>query len=54
MCDGQVVDHGPDVVVLRQRVRQRFGRKPVMITLVEEVAERPLARHGFRTETVQL
>ena len=54
MCDGQVVDQGPDVVVLRQRVRQRFGRKPVMITLVEEVAERPLARHGFRTETVQL
>jgi Arc/MetJ family transcription regulator len=53
MCDGQVVDHDTDVVALRQRVRLRFGRKPVMITRVEEIAERPLARHGFRTETVQ-
>jgi len=53
MCDGQVVDHGTDVIALRQRVRLRFGRKPVMITLVEEVAARPLVRHGFRTETVQ-
>jgi Arc/MetJ family transcription regulator len=53
MCDGQVVDHDPNVAVLRQRVHQRLGRKPVMITLVEEVAERPLVRHGFRTETVQ-
>jgi hypothetical protein len=35
---------------LRQRVRQRFGRKPVMITLVEDVPERGLIRHGFRTE----
>jgi Arc/MetJ family transcription regulator len=53
MCDGQVVDHDTDVIVLRQRVRLRFGRKPVMITLVEEVAERPFVRHGFRAETVQ-
>ena len=45
--NGQVVDHDMDVAVLRQRVRQRFGRKPVMITLVEEEAERPLVRHGF-------
>jgi hypothetical protein len=35
---------------LHQRIRQRFGRTPVMITLVEDVAERPLVRHGFRTE----
>jgi Arc/MetJ family transcription regulator len=53
MCDRQVVDHDTDVIVLRQRVRLRFGRKPVMITLVEEVAARPPVRHGFRTETVQ-
>jgi hypothetical protein len=50
MNDGQVVDHDMDVTILRQRVRQRFGRKPVMITLVEEVAERPLVRYGFRLE----
>ena len=51
MHNGQVVDHDPDFQTLRQRVRQRFGRKPVMITLVEDVAERPLVRHGFRLET---
>jgi len=53
MCDGQVVDHDPDVVVLRQRLRQRFGRKPVMITLVEKVAEQVIVRHGFRAGTAQ-
>ncbi len=50
MHNGQVVDHDTDFQTLRQRVRQRFGRTPVMMTLVEDVAERPLARHGFRTE----
>jgi Arc/MetJ family transcription regulator len=53
MHNGQVADHDVDVVVLRQRVRQRFGRKPVMITLVEDVAERPLTRHGFRLEATK-
>lgn len=50
MHNGQVVDHDADFHALRQRVRQRFGRTPVMITLVEDVAERPLVRHGFRME----
>ena len=53
MHGGQVVDHDPDVTVLRQRVRQCFGRKPVMVTLVEEVAERPLIRRGFQQETAK-
>jgi hypothetical protein len=48
---GQVVDHDPDVSVLRERVRQRFGRRPVMITLVEEVVERSLVWRGFQVET---
>jgi hypothetical protein len=51
MHHGQVVDHDTDFQALRQRIRQRFGRAPVMITLVEDVAERPLVRHGFRMET---
>ena len=51
--NGQVVDHDMDVAVLRQRVRQCFGRKPVMVTLVEEVAERPLIRRGFQQETAK-
>jgi len=48
MHEGQVVDRDADFSTLRQRVRQRFGRTPVMITLVEDVPERPLVRHGFR------
>ncbi len=51
MCGGEVVDNDADFQALRQRVRQRFGRKPVMITLVEEVPERTLVRQGFRMET---
>jgi hypothetical protein len=51
MSDGQVVDSDADFHTLRKRVRQRFGHTPVMITLVEEVVERPLVRHGFRMET---
>lgn len=50
MHNGQVVDHDTDFRTLRQRVRQRFERTPVMMTLVEEVAERPLMRHGFHME----
>ena len=53
MHNGEVVDHDMDVTVLRQRVHQRLGRKPVMITMVEENAERPLVRHGFRLETAR-
>jgi hypothetical protein len=53
MHNGEVVDHDMDVTVLRQRVRQRLGRKPVMITMVEEDAERPLVWHGFCLETAR-
>ncbi len=53
MHDGQVVDHDSDVTVLRQRVRRSFGRTPVMVTLVEEVAEQTFVRHGFRMETAK-
>ena len=53
MRNGQVVDHDTGFQTLRRRIRQRFGRTPVMITLVEEAAERPLVRHGFRMETTK-
>ncbi|MBL7162356.1 MAG: hypothetical protein ISS57_07095 [Anaerolineales bacterium] len=46
--NGQVVDNDLDFIMLRKRVRKRFGRTPVMITLVEDEVERPLARSGFR------
>jgi glutamyl-tRNA reductase len=47
MHDGQVIDHDGDFTVLRQRVRQQFGRMPVMITLVEAVPAPPLTRKSF-------
>jgi hypothetical protein len=50
MHNGQVVDHDPDFQALHQRIRQQFGRTPVMITLVEDVAERLLVHHSFRME----
>jgi len=50
MHKGQVVDHDVDFPALRQRVRQRFGRTAVMITLVDEAAEATLVRRGFRLE----
>lgn len=39
-----------DFQALRQRVRQRFGRTAIMITLVGEAAETALVRRGFRLE----
>lgn len=51
MLNGEVVDNDADFQVLHQRVRQRFGRKPVMITLVQEAAEPTLTRRGFVMET---
>ncbi len=47
MHNGQVVDHDQDFQIVRQRVRKRFGRTSIMITKVEEIAEKPLTRHGF-------
>lgn len=54
MRHGQVVDHDPDCQALRRRVRQRFEDTPVMITLVEDMAEHPLVRQGFRLEAPSL
>jgi hypothetical protein len=51
MHNGQVVGHDADFSTLHQRIRQRFEHTPVMITLVEEVSEQPLVRHGFRMES---
>lgn len=48
MLKGEVVDHDADFQALWQRVRQRFGRTPVLITQVGEEPETILARRGFR------
>jgi len=50
MVDGEVVDHDRDFQALRQRVSQRYGRTPVMMTLVEDEPETLLTRHGFRLQ----
>jgi len=51
MRNGHVVDHDADFQALRRRVRERFGRAPVMITLVTDEADPPLTRSGFRWES---
>lgn len=48
MLKGEVVDHDADFQALWQRVRQRFGRTPVLITQVGEEPETILARRGFQ------
>jgi hypothetical protein len=48
MHSGRVVDHDTDLQTLRRRVHERFGRTPVMITLVEDLADPALVRRGFR------
>lgn len=47
MHEGQVVDHDLDFKTLYQRVRQQFEHTPVMITMVEETAEKSFVRRGF-------
>jgi hypothetical protein len=54
MHNGQIVDYDPDFTTLRQRVRQRFQDTPIMLTLVEDVAEQVWVRHGFRLESSNL
>lgn len=50
MHNGEVVDHDADFQALYQRVRQRYGRTPVLMTRVEATPERILVRRGFRME----
>ncbi len=54
MHRGEVVDQDVEFQVLWQRVRQRFGRTPVMITQVGEDPETILERRGFRQENGDL
>ena len=50
MHQGRVVDHDSDEDALWQRVRQRYGRTPVLILKVEDKPERTFTRLGFRYE----
>lgn len=50
MHKGQVVDHDVDFQTLLSRVRAKYGRTAVMITLVEESAEPVVTRRGFRAD----
>jgi len=51
MQNGKVIDHDPNFVLLRQRIRKQYANSPVMITLVEEAPIPTLVRHGFCQET---
>jgi len=50
MHQGKVVDHDTDEDALWQRVRQRYGRTPVLVTRVGETPERTVTRLGFHYE----
>ena len=41
----QVVDHDPDVVALAQRIRQQYGRTPILIT---QVHDQPVPEFAIR------
>lgn len=46
--NGEVVDYDADFHALYQRMRQRFGHIPVMITRVGQEGEDVITRRGFR------
>lgn len=48
MYQREVVDSDEDFQALNQRVRQKYGRTPVMITLVDDKPDTTISRHGFQ------
>jgi hypothetical protein len=50
MRDGEIIDSDTEFQPLHRRIRERFGRLPVLITRVEEAPEHVLVRRGFRLE----
>jgi hypothetical protein len=48
--NGQVVDHDEDFQSLHNRIRQRFGRQPVLLRCVETESERVLVFRSPRLE----
>jgi len=48
--DGKVVDHDEDFQTLHSRIRQLFGRQPVLLRQVEVEPERVLTFHSPRLE----
>jgi hypothetical protein len=51
--DGKVVDHDEDFQTLHSRIRQLFGRQPVLLRQVEVEPERVLTFHSPRLERGQ-
>jgi hypothetical protein len=50
----QVVDHDPDFQSLHHRIRQRFGRRPVLLRRVDTGPERTLIFRSPRLERNRL
>ena len=50
--DGEVVDHDPDVRALHLRIRQRYGRAPILLRQVtEEIEQQDMVFRSPRVET---
>jgi hypothetical protein len=50
---GKVIDHDEDFQALHSRIRQRFGRQPILIRRVEAEPERVLVFRSPRLERSQ-
>ncbi|MBI5649091.1 MAG: hypothetical protein HZC40_01365 [Chloroflexi bacterium] len=51
--NGEMIDHDADVMTLVRRVRERFGRAPILFCEVEEEPEREYAIRSPRLEKVE-
>jgi hypothetical protein len=49
---GEMVDHDPDFQALHSRIRQRYGRQPVLLRRVEREPERTLVFRSPRFEQI--
>ena len=49
---GEVVDHDPEFQALHSRIRQRYGRQPVLLRRVEREPERTLVFRSPRFEQI--
>jgi len=50
---GEVVDHDLDFQLLHSRIRQRYGRQPVLLRRVEIEPERAMTFRSPRFERIQ-
>ena len=53
VCDGELVDHDPDPILLLERIRQNYPDQVVLRRKVEQTPERELRIHHPRVERIR-